>query len=519
MDEKERLFIRGLCKQSFWHFINFCVVPFRIPPSKRMPLKEEIHKVYCDFLQNDTYKRKGNLMPRGFGKTTYGTESKPIWDYVRNQEERILIGAEVYERAKQFVSTIKRDIEENPYLHYFFPETKLPDGWGRNHRWSSEALDMPRKGSYREPSFYPIGVGGASQGMHFTRAYLDDIIGMSSLESIVERMKTERWFNNVEELLEQQDYTHPNASFITMIGTHWAVGDLYQSIQNEKPIYEWLKIKAMDRHGNPTWPEKLSAKKIADMVADPKQVMVFYTQYQNDPMETELTDFKNDWLKYYSMVINKDGLPCVQYTVKVTRDGEFTDELRTIPVAELEIRATIDPAVSESGTKKTARTAIVIVGVDKHNKKHVLEAWARKTNKNDDLYDKVFEFHQKYRPRQWGIETYAQQNFILRAIRDKAEERRVFLPIVELAKDVGMNSKDIRIRSLQDDFVSGDIFIHKTMTDFVSEYLSFPMGVTKDLMDALAYHKQWWTKAKVEEIVDDQEWRFQQYLNSRAAAW
>ena len=54
------------------------------------------------------------------------------------------------------------------------------------------------------------------------------------------------------------------------------------------------KSKSEDNQGNPTWPEKLSAKKIADMKADPKQVMVFYAQYQNDPMETELTDFKNE---------------------------------------------------------------------------------------------------------------------------------------------------------------------------------------------------------------------------------
>jgi len=519
VDEKQRLFIRGLCERSFWHFLNFCIIPYRVPAYKRQKLPEKIHKRLCDFSQDDSVKRKGVLMPRGFGKSFCITESKPIWDYIRNHDERILVVHEIIARAKKFVAVIKDNIDNNPYLHHFFPETKLPERWTSDHGWSSEGLYMPRGGVYKDPTFSPLGVGGANQGLRISRLYIDDMIGDAAVTSLVERMNTEFWFSGIPDILEFQDHTHPLASHIFIIGTHYGFGDIYHKIQQSDKSYIWMKIKAMDDHGRATWPEWLSIEKINEMKADPERVMRFYTQYQNDPMETELQDFKMEWLKYHRRVVDKDGGLCVEYTVKTKKDGEFSEELRTILVADLEISATIDPAVSESGTKKTARTAIIIVGVDKHNKKHVLEAWAKKTNKNEDLYDKVFEFHQKYRPRRWGIETFAQQNFILRAIRDEAQLRRVFLPISELPKDVGHNAKDIRIRSLQDDFVGGDVLIHESMADFVSEYLAFPMGPTKDLMDALSYHKQWWTKAQKEDIKDDQEYRFQQYIQSRATPW
>jgi len=112
------------------------------------------------------------------------------------------------------------------------------------------------------------------------------------------------------------------------------------------------------------------------------------------------------------------------------------------------------------------------------------------------LYKQVFEFHTKYHPRRWGIETFAQQNFILKAIRERARDLGTHIPISELPKDVGKNAKEIRIRSLQDDFSSGGVYLHESMRDLKSEYLAFPMGQTVDLMDALGYHKGFWKKKK-----------------------
>lgn len=513
MEEKQRLFIRGLCKKSLWHFINFIVIPFRFPKESRLPLREAVHKLGVDYMQGTRTHRTGLLMPRYFGKSCYVTETKPLWDYINDHEERILIANETFDRAKQFLGVVKSSIENNPYLHYFFPECRLPDKWAENHRWSAEALDMPRKGTYKEPTFMPIGVGGASQGMHVTKAYLDDLIGKKARDSEKIRMDTKSWFDSVPELLVTPDRSSRYASDIFLIGTHWGPGDLYCQIKEEYKEYKWLTIPPEDMQGNPTWPEKLSAEAIREYKSNPKRYTIYLTQMMNNPIATDLVDFKSEWLRYYDLVETEEGMGVKYKIAKELRDGKIEYEERVSLFTDMDIRATIDPAVSDKSS--AARTAIVIVGTDKHNKHFVLEAWARRLGRNMDLYKKVFDLHEKYRPRHWGIETFAQQNFILRALREESSHRGIYLPISELPKDVGTNAKDIRIRSLQDDFLIGSVYIHTSMNDFVYEYTQFPIGQNKDLLDALAYHKKMWSKAKREEVSEEQEERFREYLESR----
>ena len=490
MDKENKELVRQLCLSSLFHFVELIITPFAIPEEERLDLVENVHGEMLRFAQDDSLKRKGILMPRYFLKSFCLTQSKPIWDYLRNRNERILIGHEVFDIAQKFLLFIKKNIEENYILHYFFPEMVLPDSWARSNRWSSEALDLPRDGVYKEPTMWPIGVGGSSQGLHATKCYLDDIFGKKARDSDVVRTDTRRWFGNVNELLVTPDVTKPLASHLYLVGTHWSPGDIYCEIQDNDPRYKWRIIPAEDNQGNPTWPEKMSSDEIDRMKSDPKDSIIFYTQMQNNPMQSDLTDFDVKWLKYYTKTQDEDGNPAIEYT-----DQE--KHRRFVLVKDLVIIATIDPAVSGSKSKDTARTAIVIVGTDRETgARIVLEAWARRIGEPQQLYKQVFEFNKKYRPRRWGIETFAQQNFILKAIREKSRDVGVHIPIHELPKDVGRDAKDIRIRSLQDDFSSGNIYIHESMRDLKGEYVSFPMGSTKDLMDALGYHKGFWKKKK-----------------------
>ena len=103
-------------------------------------------------------------MPRYFLKSTTITEAKPIWDYIRNPEERIGIANEIFRKASEFMSFIRKNFEANEFLHYIHPETKVPDSWMRNNQWSGEGLDLPHKGIYPVPTITCMGVGAASQG-------------------------------------------------------------------------------------------------------------------------------------------------------------------------------------------------------------------------------------------------------------------------------------------------------------------------------------------------------------------
>ena len=156
------------------------------------------------------------------------------------------------------------------------------------------------------------------------------------------------------------------------------------------------------------------------------------------------------------------------------------------------------------------------MGTDQGTDRHiVLEAWAQRIGQPSELYAKVWEFQDKYKPRQWGIETFAQQNFILKAICEDSMRREKFLPITELPKDVGSGAKDIRIRGLQDEFSCGKIYIHVKFVDFVGEYLSFPMGSTKDLMDCLGYAKLFWMPQPTKGMEATARQEYQEFVAGR----
>ena len=181
------------------------------------------------------------------------------------------------------------------------------------------------------------------------------------------------------------------------------------------------------------------------------------------------------------------------------------------------MRATIDPAFSDKKlSKRASRTAIVVVGeYEKTGAKLILEAWAIRTSEPNVWVRKVFDFHAKYRPIQWRIDAHGPQKIVLKIIRDACKIERVHLPISALPPDVKKDAKNINISALTDDFSRGDIYILEIMKDFKAEYLSHPVSMTKDILDALSFHKKlWWIKRdrKVKKVEMKQ---FQFYMRNR----
>jgi hypothetical protein len=451
----------------------------------RLPL-QPFHKEVLDFSQRTDLKRKGILMPRYFLKSTTITCSMPIWLWLKNPEVKSMIVTETHKKAEDSLNFIKGQLERNELLRYIFPETCVDDTWKRVHRWSSIALDLPSRGVTKDPSIQVLGVGNAAQGIHVDHIFLDDIIGQKDMLSAIEAENTWVWYSNVEELLITPDRTKPHGSYIYLIGTHYCPEDIYDRVQKTKHEYRWKKVPA-EQDGEPTWPAKLSREAIEEMKNDPDRSVVYYTQMQNNPMESGLTTFKPAWKKFYVWGKNDDDELLV-----VWNDQE--DKQHAARLKELDISATIDPATVQASMKTACRTAVVVVGVHTPtNAKFVLEAWAKKIRQPSELYDKVFEFHRKYRPRRWGIESFSQQNWVKKTILDKASEKNVPIYIRDLDRDVGKDAKPRRIEALQEDFACGQIYFHESQKDLIGEYHSNPMGL-EDLMDALAYHKKWWRR-------------------------
>ena len=868
MDSSQRNFLRKLCLRSLYYFVEI-VIMHAVRNDKnhpRLPL-QPFHKEVLDFCEDDTIKRKGILMPRYFLKSTTITCSKPIWDWLRNNEVKSMIVTETHAKAESSLKFIKAQIDKNDLLRYLYPEIIPSDIWKRTHQWSNVAIELPSRGIVKDPSIQVLGVGSAGQGIHVDYMYLDDIIGQKDMLSALEAQNTWSWFINAPELLVTPDVSLPHASCLYLIGcltgdtnvllgdgtwklianikpgdivksytisgltdavvtamipqriddiyqistphstiranakhpiltivptrwhksihggqyqmaeheirwipvqklqkgdyiisidsytdgviplyeyngtkremcvdfawlfgfmlgdgwiaptkhgcliafcpgideslnqkvlhlfdclfnktlkkhnkrslyqcgsvplgkvfqqlgfkrgcknkvipqwvfqspinyriafirglldadgtrctmgresyrielnnktliqqlkylaytcgiavgkiyhrerwsqpphsprpilakswsislnfhndgkmqvakipglqlslgfrvekieskiytgqemvydlsihqthnfiaeglithnTHYAPDDIYDKVKKRPKLgYQWKCVPAENEEGEPTWPEKLSKDGIREYKEDPDRAFIYYTEMMNDPMRSGVTVFNPDWKKFYSLFINDSGEPCVSFVDQ--------EQLQHTPrILDLDISATIDPAFSSSNVKDACLTAIVIVGVHREtNAKIVLEAWGKKIGEPRQLYEKIFDFHKKYRPRRWGIEAFGPQSFVLKAIRDKANEEEIFLPLRELPRDVGKDAKFIRIESLKEDFATGSIHIHEMQRDLIGEYHSFPVGSHVDILDALAYHKGWWRKVDTEKLQEESKKRKREYI-------
>lgn len=156
--------------------------------------------------------------------------------------------------------------------------------------------------------------------------------------------------------------------------------------------------------------------------------------------------------------------------------------------SELVFRAAFcDPA---SGKREIirrirARSAVVVVGADAMTRLFVLHAWADRCSTNT-LIEKILETQSQFHPNIFGIEANAMQSLFADAVGREARQTNRVLPLIPVNQPTKID-KDWRIRTaLQPVIGDGRLFIQPTQYELKGEMTSFPMTITKDIIDALA---------------------------------
>jgi hypothetical protein len=73
--------------------------------------------------------------------------------------------------------------------------------------------------------------------------------------------------------------------------------------------------------------------------------------------------------------------------------------------------------------------------------------------------------------------------------------------IIELPYDNSANAKKNRIEALEPLFRNGNVFCHRSQTEFTSEYLSYPASPTVDVLDCLGYVPQTLDATSTNDVV------------------
>lgn len=147
-----------------------------------------------------------------------------------------------------------------------------------------------------------------------------------------------------------------------------------------------------------------------------------------------------------------------------------------------------DPASGkgkEAVKRVRSRSAIIVVAMDDLCRFFVLHTWADRCG-TDKLIDRITETARTWRPRTFGIEANALQSLFVDAVRRDARRSNITLPLTGVTQPTKVD-KDWRIRSvLQPIIAEGRLFIQRHQYELLAEIETFPMGSTKDLIDALA---------------------------------
>jgi len=518
-------FLRKLCDSSFYYFVK--IIGGSVPDAGG-DINEHIHKVLCDFWQDPSLKRKAIFMPRGWFKSTVFTKWGTLWKYLRNNESRILIASENERNATRFLDFIEKQVLNNELLRKVYPELQAVNvRWTQTHRWSSEHCDLPHKGIYSEANITSIGVGGAAQSGHYTDIHIDDLVGKKAMESALVMEGIYAWQDNVQELLVNPNFNSPSGSQVGIVGTHWSAEDYGCYVQREFPEYQWLIVPALkdetleddeDRpnvkwlqhpdvaHEESNYPnspdDKYSTEVYIKMMASREEQIKFWSQHQNNPRKMSgLNKFNYDWLNWYSLEDREDGKWVI-----------CQDDKEEFKLSKIQLWGMIDPhGFSETKLiKGGARTAIVVGGQPYGSrKKFIFYAWAGRPQDPKIFKDEVFAANELFKPRGWRIDTAAQQGYIMKDLVLEAKKRGVLFRITPLRPDTRRDSKDYDIQSLIMPGENGEFYIRKSFTDLIKEWVAYPTGLTKDLLDCMGkLNVSYWHRKEKKEPDNRQVYHF-----------
>lgn len=427
-------------------------------------ITKRTHGRFCKFIEDHTVDRKLELMPRGHLKSSIATEADGVRLAVDDPDHaRILIINEVLDNAKAFLSTIRAQFEKNKFLQALFPELVLSRFSGPGVDWSGMSATLPRSTAYKEPTWMPLGIGGAATSKHFSHIKVDDMIGLKAKASPADLKAAIAWNRNIESLA-----IDARSTIIEWIGTRWGKNDAYADIIDR--YKDDLKIfhRSVIENGEIIFPEKYDWRflnRIKNETPD-----IWMAQYMNDPTSDMTLDFNADDLRYFQFdhagnVIFKSRGGVLRWSV-----------------SDLDRVLTADP----NGGSKTApdEAAIVVSGQAPDENVFTLSATSGRPNP-DEFVDQIFKLAIRWRPRVVGIEQAGQQNTIFH-FEKKMRKEGVFFNVVPL-KHLNRVKED-RIRTMMQPVMAVKrLHVLKSQTKLVEQIKNYPDIKNDDLIDALAY--------------------------------
>ncbi len=476
------------------------------------------HKPVCMFADNEEYRKKLIMLPRGTFKSSCITIGLPIKRAAKNPDIRVLIDNEVYNNSKSFLREIKGHLE-NPRILELFPQLKpnkrINDGFTE-----STVIIEGRTKSRKEPTFSCAGLDQVKVGMHYDLIIMDDLV---SHNNVTNKEQIEKVINHYKLALSLLD---PGGELV-VIGTRYHYSDLYGYIlENEADSFNTLILPAIlneeavksIRSKFPDlpytyepdqllFPERLTEDFLSEQRRS-QGTYIYNCQYMLDPVNQEESDFRQEWIRYYRGYLKKNSNGKYELTVEWVGDHnkralpDFQVPF-TIPVR---IFTTFDPANKKK--KKTDFTGGSTIALGPHGEWFILNLIRDKYNPKQIVDRIMFEVEQ-FNPEVTGIEENGKETIRFYLV-ERMKQLNKFFRVKELK--TRQVPKEDRIRRMIPRWENGMIFLPVSLKRknwenkvvdlveaFEDEYIHFPLAKHDDLMDALAYQEDMMPRVKKDD--------------------
>lgn len=513
---------------------------------KNRRLSENFHYDICLNLEREHLKEILEV-PRDHFKSTICSESAPMWwalpfseedaDLMRvlgygeawikwmrrahNQDTRTLLISENITNAAKLGVRVDGHYKNNKFFTYLFPEIRP----NKHSTWTQFSMTHGRSANSKphgEGTFDYLGVGAALQSRHYDRVVQDDLVGKAAIDSDTVMQKTIEYHKLLVGAFDSnRDIALDNDEIV--VGNRWSWRDLNSYIRENETYFRITNHSALggccELHpaGSPIFPEEFSIEKL-ERFSKRLGTYLFSCQFLNAPTTPEASAFDEKLLRYYRWGKETTGYGEDKISrTMIAHEVDKGEAINDIPVSNLQITMVVDP--NHSGEEGRCHHAITVVGVLKGKTKvdgdriYLLDCWAESSS-YDKFIAKIYELAEKYRLREFWLETIAAQRYLKYHLefRNRVEGRKLKVRELKSARTKG--AKNNRILALGPTFENRQFWIRRGDVGFIKEFTMYPNAPTKDILDTLGYALQVWGQGFSRGQVTEYMQNFQQQIGA-----
>jgi len=390
------------------------------------------------------------LEPRGHAKTTWGNTIFLCWLISQYPHLRIGLLSKSDALAYDFSKAIRWTFESNPRHHEIFGNNVSTAKW-TDKEWYHK--DSPWQGT-KDMTLFAAGTGSAIVSKRFDIIIADDIIDDENSATPEAREKVETWWQKTV-----RPCLTPNG-LIVMLGTRWAVEDLYETLTTPKEgmakatfrlVLRQALIEDPDGTVRPLWPEYWPLERLAEEL---------------DAMGAA----------FFSCAYNNDVTGLAKGNIFLKANFQYFDKLD--PEKGYTIRMGVDLASSE---KQTADfTARVTTAEDDRGNFYVISVYQdRRATGHASFINDGFMAHQNL-----ALVICENNQFQSTLVREVMSDYPR-IPIEGRKSDV---DKVTRARAVAAKYEGKKVWHHRSLegSEFETQLVTFPKG-HDDMVDALGF--------------------------------